>query len=195
MTKIDKIKILAMEKVVLAEDYNKDEKLEMLNYIREGASVKECVDFINEQGKATKYRTTAHSVVGTGVVGAATTAGVYSALKNHPLTKNKLANIAKSGGAKLPHAGLVFAKGAAIGLAQWAGYRLVRSLFDKCTKQCGLFKINTPKRQLCLYKCKEQMLIKTISGANGHVSPTKIAELKVKLAKVREKIASMSQYE
>ena len=51
------------------------------------------------------------------------------------------------------------AAGAAIGLTIGTGgvlaYREIRSWFDKCTKQCGTFEINTPKRQLCMLKCKQ----------------------------------------
>jgi hypothetical protein len=45
--------------------------------------------------------------------------------------------------------------GIAAGAAAIAGYREIRSWFDKCTKQCGTFQVNTPKRQLCMLKCKQ----------------------------------------
>ena len=35
------------------------------------------------------------------------------------------------------------------GIATWAAYRQIRSWFDKCTKPCGKFEINSIRRQVC----------------------------------------------
>jgi hypothetical protein len=39
----------------------------------------------------------------------------------------------------------------------WAGYRVIRGAFDKCSDRCGTFKINNEERQACLAKCKEEL--------------------------------------
>jgi len=59
-----------------------------------------------------------------------------------------------STGKALAHGGSGAIQTAASGLAGWGLYRALLATFGKCTKGCGTFKINTPKRQLCLAKCK-----------------------------------------
>jgi len=45
--------------------------------------------------------------------------------------------------------------GAGAGLnAFWLVYRTIRSQFDKCTKACGSYELNTSRRQHCMIKCK-----------------------------------------
>lgn len=48
------------------------------------------------------------------------------------------------------------------GLAAYGVYRYVRSFLDKCTKRCGTYSMNTPKRQLCMLSCKSGSLRKKI---------------------------------
>ena len=42
----------------------------------------------------------------------------------------------------------------AAGFPVWIPYRILRSLLQKCTKECHTFAINTPRRQRCLLSCK-----------------------------------------
>ncbi len=54
---------------------------------------------------------------------------------------------------------LGFAVGSGIGLlVRFAGYRVIRAFFDQCTKHCGVFNINTIRRQICMTKCKLDVL-------------------------------------
>lgn len=53
---------------------------------------------------------------------------------------------------------------AALSGLTWGGYRAVRAAFDKCTRACGVFKLNTPPRQLCMAKCKLQQAVKMKDG-------------------------------
>lgn len=48
------------------------------------------------------------------------------------------------------------------GLAAYGVYRYVRAFLDKCTKRCGTYSMNTPKRQLCMLSCKSGSLRKKI---------------------------------
>lgn len=38
----------------------------------------------------------------------------------------------------------------------WAVYRAIRAAVDDCSKKCGAFELNMPKRQACLQKCEYQ---------------------------------------
>ena len=90
---------------------------------------------------------------------------------------------------------LGFGAGVVLGAAFVAGYRIIRSWFDKCTKQCGLYSVNTPTRQLCMLNCKRVSLIKTIKllESNG-VDNTKIEKVKDKLKVIDKKIILYKEY-
>ncbi len=84
------------------------------------------------------------------------------------------------------------AKGAAISLAAYAAYRVIRSWFDKCEKQCGRLEINTPKRQLCKLLCKKGFLQKSIQQLNkeknGETDPKKVNKIKQKIDRFNVKL-------
>lgn len=85
--------------------------------------------------------------------------------------------------------------GVAAGLAAYGGYRLIRSYLDKCTKQCGTYAMNTPKRQLCLYNCKGASLRKEIVlMKKNKEAPEKIAKKNEKLYVVNKRIELYKQY-
>jgi len=85
--------------------------------------------------------------------------------------------------------------GFALGTAGTEGYRLIRSWFDKCTKQCGTFKINDSQRQLCMLKCKKESLEKQILLFRKHkVNPKKINSTIEKLNIVNKKIILYMKY-
>ena len=44
-----------------------------------------------------------------------------------------------------------------LGPVGWAVYRTIRGSFDKCSEECGTYKINNSERQICMQKCKERM--------------------------------------
>jgi hypothetical protein len=46
----------------------------------------------------------------------------------------------------------------------FASYRVIRALFDKCTKHCGVFNVNTLRRQVCYSKCKLDTYKKVLVG-------------------------------
>jgi len=118
--------------------------------------------FLNEQGKIKSTRKTTDSVTGVAAGGLAATSAVGAT--KHLINKaNKVPEIQKTfGKLKLskPHAIAKVATGAVVGAGAWGIYRSARAIFDKCSRQCGMFKINTPKRQECLKKCKEELLRK-----------------------------------
>jgi len=61
--------------------------------------------------------------------------------------------------------------------------RSIRMLWDQCVASCGAFAINSPRRQLCLYTCKEKVLKEKIKRYELKGKPT--VELKKKLIKVQ----------
>ena len=85
--------------------------------------------------------------------------------------------------------------GVAAGAAMIAGYRIIRSWFDKCTKTCGTFQVNRPKRQLCMLKCKKVSLDKQLSLMKQHkVDQKKIDKAITNLNIVNKKISLYNQY-
>jgi hypothetical protein len=60
------------------------------------------------------------------------------------------------------------------GPIHWGVYRTLRASFDKCTEQCGTYRINNAERQICMQKCKEEL-------AN------KVSKLKAKVKKEKAK--------
>jgi hypothetical protein len=86
-------------------------------------------------GQGRSIRKAGMSIYGSGALGVGTTA---------------LAAATKAGRATMrPRVA-----GAALGVASWGAYRAVRAALDHCTRLCGTFKLNTPKRQACMAKCK-----------------------------------------
>lgn len=53
------------------------------------------------------------------------------------------------------------------GGAGYVGYRLLKGLFSKCARSCGMLGLNTVKRQLCLAKCK--LMVAQKSGDQGKI--------------------------
>lgn len=86
------------------------------------------------------------------------------------------------------------AVGTAVGLTGFAAYREIRSWFDSCTKTCGTFMVNTPKRQLCMLKCNKTMTEKQINFFKNKNLQNKIPPLQNKLAVINRKIVLMNQY-
>jgi len=84
--------------------------------------------------------------------------------------------------------------GVAMSAALIAGYRLIRSKFDRCTKECGTYTVNKPKRQLCMLQCKKVNLQNEIILLRKEKKPQKIPKIQNKLAIVNRKIVLMNQY-
>jgi len=105
--------------------------------------------------------------------------------------------VKKAGGSTakaLGAGGVGVAGGLIAGAAFVAGYRLIRSWFDKCTSPCGTFEINTPKRQLCMLKCQKAATEKHIDLCEKHNKTQQIPPLKNKLVVINKKIALYGQY-
>ena len=65
----------------------------------------------------------------------------------------------------------------------WLAYRTVRSQFDKCTKSCGSYEINTSRRQHCMILCKLKKAQGEVSAAQKSGDAKKIAKAKLGLVK------------
>lgn len=76
----------------------------------------------------------------------------------------------KSSGRKTAMSVLGLVGGPPFGPVNWVVYRTIRAAFDECTEQCGTYKINNAKRQICMQKCKEER-------------DKKLAKLKAKMKK------------
>lgn len=68
----------------------------------------------------------------------------------------------------------------------WLLYRAVRAQFDKCTRKCGTFELNTSRRQHCLLKCKVQKLQGELNAAKKAQDTQKAKSIQDKLAKAQK---------
>ena len=85
-------------------------------------------------------------------------------------------------------------------------YRAIRAGIDKCSGACGTFAINTPKRQICMAKCKVVALTSQLGNAKKSISKCKgdkscigsvnklVSDLEWKISKAKEKYASYQKH-
>ncbi len=66
----------------------------------------------------------------------------------------------------------------------FASYRLIRTLFDKCTKHCGVFNVNTLRRQVCYTKCKLDTYKKVLAGQKALANKCKYSKNPQKCDKI-----------
>jgi hypothetical protein len=64
-------------------------------------------------------------------------------------------------------------------------YRTIRGNFDKCTKKCGTYELNTSRRQHCMIKCKVAKLTAELAAVQKTKDSRKIELAKAKLAKAK----------
>jgi len=72
----------------------------------------------------------------------------------------------------------------------WALYRVIRAKYDKCTKHCGTFKLNLPKRQFCMAKCKVGKVQGELAAAIKSKNKEEITKKKTALAKAKQTFAN-----
>jgi len=68
----------------------------------------------------------------------------------------------------------------------WVAYRAIRGQFDKCTKQCGTFEVNTSRRQHCMIKCKVGKFQKELAAAQKAKDEKLILKAKAGLMKAQQ---------
>lgn len=84
---------------------------------------------------------------------------------------------------------------AAAGAGAWVAYRAIRAHFNDCTKKCGTFNLNTPKRQACLFRCQVEKTNKAIAlMKKNKVDPAKIAKMEAKLKKLQKAVKEYIAY-
>lgn len=74
-------------------------------------------------------------------------------------------------------------------------YRAIRGKFDKCSKACGTYALNTPKRQICMAKCnmvKWQNIVD--SYKKNHIGGSKLSNAQMKLLKAQKKYKEYAEY-
>jgi len=71
----------------------------------------------------------------------------------------------------------------------WLAYRKIRSAFDACTKQCGKFELNTARRQLCMAKCKVNMINSKLAAAKKAKNDSEVKKMTSQLVKAKERLA------
>jgi len=183
----DKLKLLAME-FVFNSDLPAKKKKQDLQFIKEKADPYQCIGYIldgkfynlNEQGKielkkrfieegkGKAYRKTGFSIYGGAVAPALSAAG-------------NIAAVAGDGGV--------------ISVPIYPFYRAIRAAFNKCSGACGMFALNTPKRQICLAKCKVMSLEKGLVDAKRNKASREfILKLQAKLEKAKKKFKDYQDF-
>jgi multidrug resistance efflux pump len=67
----------------------------------------------------------------------------------------------------------------------WLAYRTIRAQFDKCTKRCGAYELNTSRRQHCMIKCKEAKARAELAAAKKANDEKRIKKAAKDLQKVQ----------
>lgn len=100
--------------------------------------------------------------------------------------------VSEAGGrvAKLRKSAMSVAGGTAYLGVPYLIYRTIRANFDKCTKKCGTYELNTSRRQHCMIKCKVAKLTGELNAAMKAKDTEKVAKLKAKLGKAKIELAN-----
>jgi hypothetical protein len=85
----------------------------------------------------------------------------------------------------------------ASGGAGWLGYRILKGAFSECARNCGMFGINTMKRQYCLISCKAKAAEKQLAYAKANLSKCNgdqrcLEKMKVGIAKIQSDVAKLN---
>jgi len=179
------LKILAMESCINS-NIPKKEKLDHLKYIKESADAYQCIGYILD-GKFYKLNESGQQE-----------------LKQRFITEQGTALTMRRKAAS----STVGAVGSIIGTGGvgYGAYRLLKGLFSQCARSCGMFGLNTAKRQYCLVSCKVKVkqkelaeFAKAASQCNQAPNPekckksvmSKIAKAKASLQQLMQKQAKM----
>jgi len=73
------------------------------------------------------------------------------------LVENLVQEISPTRKAAHSIAGIALGSASGVPALGWAIYRLLRAATGECTRKCGIFAPNIPRRQHCLFKCKENI--------------------------------------
>ena len=97
----------------------------------------------------------------------------------------RIAQVRKSASSLLGATSMGIVGGAPVpvGPVLWGIYRKIRSKYDKCTKHCGTFELNTARRQLCMAKCKVSELKEKLKAAEKSKNNSELEKIKSKLHK------------
>lgn len=102
-------------------------------------------------------------------------------------SRSDLASAATIGGA---------VSGLIAGLLSYGVYRTIRGAFDQCSRSCGMYSLNTPKRQICMAKCKVLFYKKIYSeiSKDKNISREKKDKIRQKLRDAEQQYVKYSHY-
>ena len=102
-----------------------------------------------------------------------------------PKTQTTMSVVGMGVSGRMPHKGLPV----------WLFYKMVRSFFDKCMKRCGIFDINSIRRQVCIVRCRIDKYEKLLNIAQqNEQSSSKINNLQKKVNKFRKKLIDYQRF-
>ncbi len=169
--KKSELKIMAMETCFLSDLSSKDKK-KHLDYIKE-ADTYQCIGYILD--------------------------GKFYNLNEMGKQELKKRFIKEQTARKTAHSVVGAAAGTLGGV--FAGYRVLKAMFDQCTRACGVFGLNTVKRQYCMLNCKIRVkqreiseVQKMMSQCNQTGNPEKCKQgLMKKMEKAKNQLAGLTQ--
>jgi len=183
------LRIIAAEMIVDSK-LSKSAKFQLLNFIKEEATDAQ-VKALLMDGKIIHLDEQAEEIVNDRFELSEAGGKVAQARKTYFSAVNSPAGAIATGLATAGTAGAApAAAGAALGAGVWALYRVIRAKYDKCTKRCGTFEINTARRQFCMAKCKVEKTQAELNAAMKSKDEKQIQKKKAALQKAKETFAN-----
>ena len=186
------LRIIAAEMIVESK-LSKSAKFQLLNFIKEEATDAQ-VKVLLMDGKIVQLDEQAEQIVNDRFEISEAGGKVSQARKTYFSAANSPVGAAVAGLASAGAAGAApAAAGAAIGAGIWALYRAIRGKYDKCTKRCGTFEINTARRQHCMAKCKIEKTQAELNAAMKSKNQKEIEKKKAALTKAKQTFANIEK--
>jgi hypothetical protein len=163
--KMDKELRVFAGQIVVESKMSKAAKLQMLNFIKEEATDAQIKALLMD-GKIVKLDEQAEEIVN-------------DRFENHEINEagGRVAKLRKT---YMSQAG----SGGGLNVF-WLAYRTIRAQFDKCTKRCGAYELNTSRRQHCMIKCKEAKARAELAAAKKANDEKRIKKAAKDLQKVQ----------
>jgi len=191
------LRIIAAEMIVESK-LSKSAKFQLLNFIKEEATDAQIKALLMD-GKIVQLDEQAEEIVNDrfeiseagGKVSQARK--TYFSAVNSPAGQIATGATAAGAAAGMGMSAAPALASAAVGAGIWALYRVIRGKYDKCTKRCGTFEINTARRQHCMAKCKVEKTQAELTAAMKSKNQKEIEKKKATLAKAKQTFANIEK--
>ncbi len=175
--------------IVIESKLSKSAKLQLLNFIQKEASDVQIKSLLMD-GEITGLDEQAKEIVNARFELSEAGGKVAQMRKSVASVGASPVGRAAVAGAHLVGGNPAIAAKAAVGASFWMVYRMIRGKYDKCTKQCGTYKMNLPKRQFCMAKCKVVKVQAELKAAIKSKNKEQITKKKASLAKAKQTLTN-----